>query len=39
MQIHKVLQFLSTNFFILKFLHDSLITNVASYISIKILAR
>ena len=37
--VHKVLQFSSTNFFILKSLHDSLIINVTSYISFKILVR
>ena len=38
-QICKVLRFLSTNFLILKLLHDNLIINVASYISFKILIR
>ena len=38
-QIHKVLQFHFTNFLILKSLHDSLIINVASYISLKILIK
>ena len=37
MQIHKVLQFPSTNFLILKSLHDNLIINVASYFSFKFL--
>ena len=37
MQTHNVLQFPSLNFFILKSLHDSLIINIASYISFKIL--
>ena len=35
--MHKVLQFLSTNFSILKSVHDNLIINVASYIFFKIL--
>ena len=36
MQIHKVLQFPSMNFHILKLLHDSLIINAASYISFNV---
>ena len=40
MQIHKVIQFPSMNFLILKLLRDSLIIiNVADYISIKILVQ
>ena len=39
MQIHKILQFPSTNFLILKLLHDSLIINAASYVSFKILVK
>ena len=38
-QIHKVLQFSFTNFFILKLLYDSLIINVISYISFKIIVK
>ena len=36
-QIHKVLQFPSTNFLVLKSLYDILIMNAANYISFKIL--
>ena len=36
MQTNKVLQFPSTNFLILKSKHDSLIFDVASYISSKV---
>ena len=39
MQIHKVLQFPSTNFLILKSLHDSLIINATNYVSFKILVK
>ena len=39
MQIHRVLQFPSMNFLILKLLLDNLIINVASYISFKILVK
>jgi len=38
-QTHKVLQFHSTNFLISKSLHDSLIINIANYISFKILVK
>ena len=38
-QIHKVLPFFFTNFFILKSLYDSLIINVISYISFKIIIK
>ena len=39
MQIHKILQFPSTNFLILKSLHDSLIINATNYVSFKILVK
>ena len=38
-QLHKILQFPSTSFLILKLLHDSLIINATSYISFKILVQ
>ena len=38
-QTHKVLQFPSTDFLILNLLHDSLIINIASHISVKILVK
>ena len=38
-QIHKILQFPSISFLILKFLHDSFIINVMSYIFFKILVQ
>ena len=36
---HKILQFPSMNFIILKSLHNSFIINVANYISFKILVK
>ena len=39
MQIHRVLQFPSMNFLILKLLLNNLIINVASYIFFKILVK
>ena len=38
-QIHKILKFPSTNFIILKALHNNLIINASSYISFKILVK